>query len=154
MDISSRLELAISSNEADPPIGLIVGMRISAGTKNPYRIYFPKTDESGRTTLDKAAILGQFKDHWEEGLMDFNGTLESAGQTATFFLFNVRELQTHLDRAMAWPLFTHEKTVWQSRSEQVSYFLSCCNSQYSLPETDLPIPTDGLLHLQVHRHEV
>ena len=82
MDIPLRLELALASDEVMPPAGLIVGMRVSAGTKNPYHIFFPKTDDSGRTALDKSAVIGQFKDHWEEGLMDFNGTLESAPQTA------------------------------------------------------------------------
>jgi hypothetical protein len=151
MDIPLRLELALASHEAMPPAGLIVGMRVPAGTKNPYHIFFPKTDDAGRAALDKSAVIGQFKDHWEEGLMDFNGTLESAPQTATFFLFNVRDFKTNLKAVLAWPLLAHEKTVWASRAEKVEYLLSCRNSKYLLPETVLEIPQDGLLELQVSR---
>ena len=151
MDIPLRLELALASDEVMPPAGLIVGMRVSAGTKNPYHIFFPKTDDSGRTALDKSAVIGQFKDHWEEGLMDFNGTLESAPQTAAFFLFNVRDFKANLKTVLAWPLLTHEKTVWASRAEKVEYFLSCRNAKYLLPETELEVPLDGPLQLQVSR---
>jgi hypothetical protein len=151
MEIAQRIELTLSSDQAGSLSDLIVGMRITAGTKNPYRIYFPKTDVHGCTALEQVVVLGQFKDHWEEGLMDFNGTLESASQSATFFLFNVRDLQTNLKIALAWPLLTYEKTVWRSRREQVDYFLSCRNDQYSLPETDVPIPRNGQVHLRVHR---
>ena len=151
MDIPPQLELAISSNEAAPPAGLIIGMRVSAGTKNPYHIFFPKTDATGLTALDRAAILGQFKDHWEEGLMDFNGTLESAAQEVTFFLFNSPALEQDPSYALAWPLLTHEKTVWHSRAEKVSYFVNSCNSRYNLPEAAVKIPVDGLVRLQVQR---
>src|SRR3546814_4489583 len=151
MELAPRIELTISSDEAGPPSGLIVGMRITSGTKSRYSIYFPKTDAQGRTALKQTAVLGQFKDHWEEGLMDFNGTFESASQTATFFLFNTDHLQASLDSALAWPLLTHEKTVWRSRQEQVDYFLSCRNNRYSLPETTVVIPSNGCLCLQVYR---
>ena len=151
MDIPLRLELTLVSNEAMPPAGLIVGMRVSAGTKNPYHILFPKTDAAGRTALDKSEVVGQFKDHWEEGLMDFNGSIESAAQAVTFFLFDVRDFKANLKTALAWPLLAHEKTTWASRTEKAEYLLSCRNAKYRLPETTLEIPQDGLLQLQVSR---
>jgi hypothetical protein len=151
MDIPLRLELTLVSNEAMPPAGLIVGMRVSAGTKNPYHIFFPKTDATGRTALEKSEVVGQFKDHWEEGLMDFNGSIESAAQAVTFFLFDVRDFKANLKTALAWPLLAHEKTIWASRTEKAEYLLSCRNAQYRLPETTLEIPQDGLLQLQVSR---
>src|SRR5690606_42082787 len=150
-DWSSDVCSSDLSNEAMPPAEIIVGMRVSAGTKNPYHIFFPKTDASGRTALDKAAVVGQFKDHWEEGLMDFNGILESAPQAATFFLFNVRDFKANLKMALAWPLLAYEKTAWGSRVEKADYFLPCRNDKYHLPEITMEVPEDGLLRLQVSR---
>ena len=153
MEVAQRIELTLSTGEISGPSDLIIGMRISAGTKNPYRVYFPKTDEHGHTALERSAVVGQFNDHWEEGLMDFNGTLESASQVVTFFLFNVSKLQESLSIALAWPLLTHEKTVWSSRQEQVNYFLACDNTRYSLPEAEVVLPSDGRLSLRVYRLE-
>ena len=83
--------------------------------------------------------------------MDFIGTLESASHTAVFFLFDTRELQANLDSALAWPLLTHERTIWQSRTQKIDYFLSCSNSRYRLSETEIAVPANGSLRLQVHR---
>ena len=153
MQIASRLELEVTSNDAAPLADLIVGMRVTSGTKNPYHIYFPKTDPAGRSLLDRAAIVGQFKDHWEQGLMDFNGTLESASQTVTLFLFNAGDPHAFLANALAWPLLKHEQTVWASRQDWADYFLSCHNNQCSLPETTTAIPLDGPLRVEVYRRE-
>jgi hypothetical protein len=40
--------------------GIIIELEVTTGRKNPYRIYFPKTDQSGRAALmrdDSSASL-------------------------------------------------------------------------------------------------
>jgi hypothetical protein len=124
-------------------------MRLAAGTKNPYRIYFPKTDSMGRAELQADESSGQFKAHWEEGLMDFNGTLESAPQDVTLFLCDVAAIRSNRRVLMAWPLLTHERELWTSRQQKIDYFLSCANERYSFLESSVLIPDDGKLRVEV-----
>jgi len=53
--------------------GLIFELGVTSGTKNRYPIIFPKTDRSGVAYLTCDEFRDQFKDHWKEGLMDYNG---------------------------------------------------------------------------------
>ena len=124
-------------------------MRISSGTKNPYHIYFPKTDTHGCSALVADDFCGQFKDHWAEGLMDYNGNLEVASQTVVLFLFDVGALKKNLANSLAWPLLPHEKTMWSSRQEKVDYLLSCRNEQYRFSESSFVVSAEGELSVEV-----
>ena len=149
MQLTPIIQISVSCNSGADLSGLIFGMRVSAGTKNPYHIYFPKTDAHGVTSIEATAVHGQFEDHWEEGLMDFNGTLETASQEVVFYLFDVETLQANLSMALAWPLLAYEKSVWTSRQEKVDYFLSCRNQQYNFDASAQTVPLTGRLRLEV-----
>jgi hypothetical protein len=62
---------------------------MTAGDKNPYGIFFPKTDGIGQTRLTAEDIKGQFTDHWEEALMDYNGSIEDANELVTIRLWDL-----------------------------------------------------------------
>jgi hypothetical protein len=149
MDLPPSVALQVSCEDEVDLSGLIIGMRISTGRKNPYHVYFPKTDTSGRSVLSESNIRGQFTDHWESGLMDHSGGLEDASQRVEFFLFDTEVMRRNLSVVSKWPLLPYESTVWNSRQEAVDYYLSCRNAQFRLGETSLVIPRDGEVSLQV-----
>src|SRR5438034_6382105 len=78
MTLSPQIELRARCADADDLSGIIFRMQITAGYKNPYSIFFPKTDASGQTRLNAKEIDMQFTDHWDMALMDYNGSLEEA----------------------------------------------------------------------------
>lgn len=149
MELPSIVDIFVTDHVGIPVPNLIMGMRISVGNKNPYRIYFPKTNFAGHSSLSADDIAGQFKDHWEEGLMDYNGTLENADQSVDLFLPDVRLIRSGQRAFLVWPLLTHEKTAWASRQEKLDYFLSSANEHYSLKEFSAAIPSDGRLQVQI-----
>ena len=110
---------------------VIIQILVRAGRKNPYRILFPKTDRSGRTELSRADFVGQFRDHWQEGLMDYDGSPETADPVVEVSLFDPSWLLQNRRLALAWPLLKHERTKWSSRKEEYKYRISCRNEQFS-----------------------
>src|SRR5690348_3597606 len=112
MKVPDTIQVQVRSPVDSDLSGLIVQMKVRAGRKNPYFILFPKTDVSGRATLDRAGFLGQFTDHWEAGLMDYDGGVEDASTTVEASLFDPTWLRENRGIAMAWPLLTHESTHW------------------------------------------
>jgi len=148
MELPATVDISVTDRAGIPLPDLILGMRISSGTKNSYHVYFPKTDSEGHSSLSADDIAGQFKDHWEEGLMDYNGTLETAAQEVQLFLLDVTNIRSNQSAFMAWPLLIHEKTVWASRQEMLDYFLSSVNERYSMKELPAVIPSDGKLQAQ------
>jgi hypothetical protein len=148
--VSLRLTCPTAANLAD----LIVGMKITAGHKNPYYINFPKTDALGRSAISEASIRGQFEDHWAEGLMDYSGTLATASQRVIFHLFDPAAMRRSLAVIRAWPLLPYETTVWCSRQEFIDYHLSSRNEQFQLVETAVVLPETGEVNLAVARHGV
>jgi hypothetical protein len=53
---------------------------------------------------------GQFADHFEMGLIDYNETIENAGQQMTLALFDHANLAKHRANLAAWPLLHHERS--------------------------------------------
>src|SRR5574340_929229 len=88
MNLPEQLVLRVEAAGNNDLSGIIVQMKVRAGRKNPYFIYFPKTDLDGVARLSREDFVGQFKDHWEIGLMDYNGTPESADPAVEVSLFN------------------------------------------------------------------
>src|SRR6266487_2709865 len=100
------------------PVGdLIVQMKVIAGDKNPYYIEFPKTDASGMASLRREEFVGQFRDHWDQGLMDFNGTPESAQPEVEVGLYDPTPIIRDPQVSLVWPLFAYESTRWSSRRQ-------------------------------------
>ena len=126
---------------------IIVKLTVTTGLKNPYEIYFPKTDHSGAAVLTRNDFLGQFTDHWESGLMDHSGTPETAESTVRVGLYDPSWSVANPDRALAWPLMKHQRTKWSSREEEYQYRTTSRNDEFDFdPLTvDLEKITDFIL---------
>ena len=149
MTLPPIITLKVDSPEGGDLSGLIFSMRVSSGTKNLYCIYFPKTSADGTARLTAEDFRGQFTDHWEMGLMDYNGTVETAGDLVGIELFDPRPMAKGREDLSHWPLFKHERTVWKSRHDMVDYFLSCRNQEFYFFEQSARIPQDGAIQLTV-----
>jgi len=131
MNIPEVIELKTESEGDKPLSDVIVEMKVSAGRKNPYYIYFPKSDAAGSASLTKEEFIGQFKDFWEMGVMDYDGTPESADPIVVISLFDSSWLVENRKLALAWPLLNYERQKWDSRQEQYDYMVNNRNSEYS-----------------------
>jgi hypothetical protein len=151
MDLPKELALQAVAEDIGDLSGLIFGMRITTGRKNPYHIYFPKTDQLGRSTLARHDIEGQFADHWASALMDHSGTIQEASQETVFYLFAPEAMRRNIGLISAWGLLPHEATIWRTRRDVTEYFLSCRNEQFSCSDTARVIPVTGEVSLTVRR---
>ncbi len=151
MDLPDRITIQLQCDQSDALGDLIVKMTVYAGTKNLYHIYFPKTDPYGRAELTADEFRGQFADHWEQGLMDYNGTGESASQHVKLELFDPANMRANLESLSAWPLLKNEAKRWASRREMIEYFLSCRNGFFRSARRSrlVEIPADGALSFTV-----
>lgn len=130
MNVPKMITLQVTSEEEADLSGLIVEMVVSTGQKNPYRIYFPQTDQRGTATLTRDDFAGQFKDHWESALMDHAGTLKNANPDVAVSLYDPSWSIANRDLALAWPLLTHERTKWASREEEYQSRISSRNTDF------------------------
>ena len=126
-------------------------MQITAGYKNPYGIFFWKTDLIGHTRLTAEEIEGQFTDHWEEGLMDYNGSIAEANEVVTIRLWDPTPLREGYDKLLAWPLFTHQRTRWRSRRDYLDYMASCRNDEFTFDGISVRLPDTRLLYVSLRR---
>jgi hypothetical protein len=147
MKLPPRIDLRARCAEAADLSGLIFRMQITAGTKNPYGIFFPKTDELGQTRLTAEEIEGQFSDHWEEAAMDYNGSLEEANELVTIKLWDRAQLRAKYEELLSWPLFVHQRTRWRSRREYQDYMVSCRNNNFVFDGVSVRLPETSLLYV-------
>jgi hypothetical protein len=150
MKIPERIQVRVDSDGEADLSGFIVELTVRAGRKNPYRIYFPKTDNRGFATLTRDDFIGQFRDHWESGLMDHDGSPETAESLVRVGLYDPWWSIENADAALAWPLLTHERTKWSSRKEQYRYRTSTRNTDFAASpiDVDLEKTTDILLRTE------
>jgi hypothetical protein len=118
MNVPKRITVHVTSDEGADVSGIIVQMTVTTGQKNPYHIYFPKTDATGIATLTRGDFIGQFKDHWESGLMDHAGRVETADSRVFIELYDPSWSIANRKLALAWPLLKHQRTKWSSREEE------------------------------------
>jgi hypothetical protein len=118
MNVPKYTTVQVVSEEVSDLSDIIVELTVSTGRKNPYHIYFPKTDRSGVATLSREDFVGQFKDHWQSALMDHSGTPESADPVVRVTLYDPSWSIHNPALALAWPLLEHERTKWSSREEE------------------------------------
>ena len=132
MKLPDKIHLQIECHKKTDLKGLIVQLKVRSGKKNPYYIFFPKTDEDGKSILSRDDFMGQFEDHFESGLMDYDGSVETARPDVEVSLFDPTWLLNNKHLAMAWPLLKNERPKWNSREEQYDYMISCTNLKYQL----------------------
>ena len=129
--------------------GIIFGMEVRAGTKNPYHVYFPKTDATGNAQISSDDFRGQFRDSDEMFLMDYNGTVEDASDLVTLKLFNRARMAEHRDTLLHFPLGKHESKRWRSRLEIIDYYLTARNDDFDFAPQLIRIPENGHFHVRL-----
>lgn len=67
---------------------VIVSVTITTGRRNPRRVYFPKTDATGRAQLHREDLVGQFADATESDLMGSWGSLDDASSEVQVQLYD------------------------------------------------------------------
>lgn len=148
MKVPKRVTVHVMSASDDSDLSnIIVELTVTTGRKNPYDIYFPKTDHSGVAALTRKDFIGQFTDHWESGLMDHSGTPETAESTVRVGLYDPSWSIANPDRALAWPLMKHQRTKWSSREEEYRYRTTSRNDEFEFDHliVDLEKMTDFIL---------
>jgi hypothetical protein len=151
MKIPEQIRVRIECETDCDLSSLIVELTVRAGRKNPYRIYFPKTDSSGTATLTRDDFVGQFRDHWEAGLMDHDGTPETADSVVRVGLYDPTWSRENPDAALAWPLLKHESLEWSSRQEQYLYRTTTRNTDYVVTPIEVDLETASEIALPVNR---
>jgi hypothetical protein len=149
MNIPQNIFAEISCKSCNDLSDIIVQLKVKAGRKNHYHIYFSKTNSSGKTSLNIDDFIGQFKDHWELGLMDYDGTPESANPVVEISLFDPTWLIENKKLAMAWPLLKHEKTKWINRQQQYEYMTRCRNRAFGFQSKDVDLSETDRVILEV-----
>ena len=132
MRVPETISIQLQCQDAVDLSGIICEIEIAAGSKNLYYIVFPKTDQNGRSSLSADDVKGQFEDHWEQGLMDYNGTLDSASPMVAVRLHNRKQAASAEKTLRAWPLLKGQISKWRSRAEQVDYLLSSRNDLFHM----------------------
>jgi hypothetical protein len=132
MKLPENIYLQITNKKGTKVKDIILQLKVRSGTKNPYYIFFPKTDENGESTLSQNNFIGQFEDHFETGLMDYNGSIQLANPEVEVSLFDPTWMKENKKLSLAWPLLKNEKPIWKSREEKYNYMISCTNPKYKM----------------------
>ena len=154
MNFPAVFAIELSSETSCVLEGLIFQLKVSTGQKDPYFILLPKTNEVGRTEITHEDFVGQFKDHWEMGLMDDSGTPEEADKNIELSLFDPTWLIENQNLALAWPLFKNEKNKWSTRKEEYDYKVSCRNKEHSFAPIIINIETEQTVSLVVIKDRI
>lgn len=149
MHVPEDIRVQVHSAGTSALDGLIVQITVRAGRKNPYQILSPKTDESGCVAIIRDDFIGQFTDHWQLGLMDYDGSIETAGSDVLVDLFDPTWYLENPKLAQAWPLLKHESTKWRSRQDQYVYVTTCRNLNFTARPIRANLELGNLLSLEV-----
>ena len=149
MRFPEKTTLQIVSDSPGDLDGLIILIKVRSGTKNPFYIEFPKTDWQGAAELTQEDFVGQFMDHFEKALMDYNGTIESAEPIVEVFLFDPSWSINNKQLALAYPLFKHEATKWKTRKEEYNNRITCRNLEYSASPLEIDLESTNLIEFKV-----
>jgi len=149
MRVPDRILLRLISPTPTPLGEVIVQLEVHAGRKNPYFVLFPKTDASGEAILTRDDLVGQFSDHWEMALMDYDGNLETAGPVVQASLFDPTWSLENRALALAWPLLKHEKTKWTSREQEFEHRITCRNLHFSAKPVAVNLDHSQVVVLEV-----
>ena len=122
-------------------------MQITAGSKNPHSIFFPKTlaatlDSQQKRSRCSHRSLG----HGAHGLQQL---LQEANDLVTIHLWDLRSFRQHIDDVLAWPLLSYEKTRWKSRREWFDYMGSCRNDEFTFGGVSIRLPETMLLYVSL-----
>jgi hypothetical protein len=111
---------------------IILQLKIKAGTKNDYYIFFYKTNIQGESCLHKSDIYEQFKVNQEIFMMDYNGTIETANPIVEISLLEIELFRKSLSIIRTLGLSSYDKKLWNNIDEKIDYFLSSDNDKFLL----------------------
>jgi hypothetical protein len=147
MKLPSQINIQVICNDERNLGDIIIRMIVHAGSKNPYHIYFPKTNKEGSTSITAGEFSYQFDSHYEIGLMDYNGSIATASQIVTLDLDYQDKLYPSLEIARKSPLLGYERHKWQNSDEIIDYFLSCRNSNFFTDPQSVKIRSNKIIQL-------
>ena len=151
MDLPDIITIQVSDPSGQPVPGIIVQLTVKSGNRNTYQILSPMTGRDGLAQITKPEFTGQFEDHWEMGLMDYNGTVESASPEVQVGLFDPTWHMANPEACLAWPLFKNEQARWASRQKQYEALVSCANLQYRAEPTPVNLETQNKISFAVSK---
>jgi len=152
MKLPSQIDIQVVCNDEKNLGDIIVRMIVRSGSKNPFQVYFPKTNKEGRTSITASEFRDQFDSHYEIGLMDYNGSIETASQVAAFDLQYQDKLYPSLEIARKRPLLGYERLKWQTSGEMIAYFLSCRNSEFFTEPQSVEIHLNEVIQLVISKN--
>ena len=151
MKVPEKITIQLVPDSPGDLDDLIVLLKVKSGTKNQYYIQFPKTNSQGVAELTREDFVGQFLDHFEEALMDYNGTIESAEPIVEISLFDPTWSINNEKLALAYPLFKHEATKWKTRKEEYNNRINCRNLEFSANPLEIDIENTNPINFKVVR---
>lgn len=151
MNVPERIQVQLICDGHLELDKIILQVEVISGTKNHYHIHFPKTDKSGTTTLTKKDFIGQFEEHFENGLMDFNGSIETANSIVEISLFDPSYIINNKREYLAWDLFENEKLSWNSREEKYDYIASCSNLEFECSPVSIDLEKVFFVGLKIRK---
>ncbi|AOU96988.1 hypothetical protein BI364_02265 [Acidihalobacter yilgarnensis] len=151
MDLPDTITIQINDQTGQPVPDIIVQLTVKSGNRNAYQILSPKTGSDGHAQITKPDFIGQFEDHWEMGLMDYNGTVESASPDVQVSLFDPSWHIANPEACLAWPLFKNEQGHWASRQAQYEHLVSCANPHYLATPKPVNLETNNKISLTVSK---
>ena len=86
MKLPEKIDIQVVCDDESDLGNIIVQMTVRAGTKNPFLIYFPKTNKEGKTSITAIDFKDQVDFQYTMGLMDYNGSIETASQVVSIDL--------------------------------------------------------------------
>ena len=136
MELPSRIDIQVVCDGESNLGDIIVRMTVRAGTKNPFLIEFPKTNKEGKTSITAVEFKDQVDFQSAMGVMDYNGSIETASQVVSIDLDSRYKDELFLEISRKGYLNGHERLKWAYSDEKISYYLSCTNGKfYTKPQS-------------------
>jgi hypothetical protein len=145
MKLPAKIEIQVICNGENNLGNIIVRMIVRAGTKNPFLIYFPKTNKQGKTFITALDFIDQVNSQYEMGLMDYNGSIETASQVVGIDL-------RYQDIADKRYLSGYDRLKWASIDEMNSYYRSCRNDKFSTKPQLIEIRRDEIIQFEINKN--
>ncbi len=158
MKLPERIEIQVVCDGESNLGDIIVQMTVRAGTKNPFLIYFPKTNKEVKTSITAIDFKDQVDFQYTMGLMDYNGSIETAAQVVSIDLglrFRNKSLEDkrfiEIIRKRS-HLQGYERLKWSSSDEMVSYYLSCRNDEFNTKPQSVEIRPNEIIQFAIGKN--
>ena len=151
MNLPDKIQIKLTNNDNLHIDNIIIEAKVKSGSKNHYFIHFPKTNIDGISTLTKSDFIGQFEDHLETGLMDYNGTIEKAISIVEISLYD--PTPSLKNKSLVWPLLKNEKNKWNTREEEYNYRTSCSNLEFELNPILVDLEKTSYIELNIKKRK-